>query len=115
MNELRTTYKGALGILANNDKAIAELIDVDELIIYTGVYESVASVKEFTGETDDTEAKKLVLKPTIIRDKAFHVDMKPLTRVEAFEWKTNENALLIETLTAGHVDQSKAGAVITLP
>lgn len=113
LTELRTTYKGALGIIANSDKAIADLLGIDELIVYAGVYESVESVKEFTGKTDATDAD--TLPPIVIRDKAFHVDMQPLTRVEAFEWKTNENALLIETLTAGHVDQSKAGAVITLP
>lgn len=115
LNELRKTYKDAMGVIANSDRAIADLLGLDEIIVYAGVYESVESVKEFTGETDDTEAGKLVLKPIVIRQDAFHVDMKPLTRVEAFKWETNENALLIETLTAGHVDQSKAGAVITLP
>lgn len=115
LNELRTTYKGALGVVANSDRAIADLLGIDEMIVYAGVYESVASIKEFTGETDDTKAKALVFKPVVIRQDAFHVDMKPLTRVEAFKWETNENALLIETLTAGHVDQNKAGAVITLP
>lgn len=113
LNELRTTYKGALGIIANSDRAIADLLGIDEIIVYAGVYESVASIKEFTGKTGATEAD--VFKPIVIRQDAFHVDMKPLTRVEAFKWETNENALLIETLTAGHVDQSKAGAVITLP
>lgn len=115
LNELRTTYKGALGIIANSDRAIADLLGIDEIIVYAGVYESKASITEFTGETDDAKLTALVFKPVVIRQDAFHVDMKPLTRVEAFKWETNENALLIETLTAGHVDQSKAGAVITLP
>lgn len=115
LNELRTTYKGALGIIANSDRAIADLLGIDEIIVYAGVYESKASITEFTGETDDAKLAALVFKPVVIRQDAFHVDMKPLTRVEAFKWETNENALLIETLTAGHVDQSKAGAVITLP
>lgn len=115
LDELRATYKSVAGVIANSDRAIADLLGIDEIIVYAGVYESVASIKDFTGETDDTEAKKLLLKPTVIRQDAFHVDMKPLTRIEAFKWETNENALLIETLTAGHVDQSKAGAVITLP
>lgn len=115
LNELRTTYKGALGIIANSDRAIADLLGIDEIIVYAGVYESKTSITEFTGETDDAKLTALVFKPVVIRQDAFHVDMKPLTRVEAFKWETNENALLIETLTAGHVDQSKAGAVITLP
>lgn len=115
LNELRETYKGALGILPNTDRAIADLLGIDEIIVYSGVYESKASITAFTGETDDAKLTALLLKPTVIRDKAFHVDMNSLTRVEAFEWKTNENALLLETLTAGHVDQDKAGAVITLP
>lgn len=112
LNELRTTYKGVLGVIANSDRAIADLLGIDEIIVYAGVYESVDSVKEFTGKSDATKAD--TLPPIVIRDKAFHVDMQALSRVEAFEWKTNENALLIETLTAGHVDQDKAGAVITV-
>lgn len=113
LNELRTTYKGALGIIANSDRAIADLLGIDEIIVYAGVYESVESVKAFTGKTDATKSD--TLPPIVIRDKAFHVDMNALTRIEAFKWETNENALLMETLTAGHVDQDKAGATITLP
>lgn len=113
LNELRKTYKGALGIIPNSDKAITDLLGIDEMIVYSGVYESVESVKAMTGKTDATEAD--TLPPIVIRDKAFHVDMQDLTRIEAFKWETNENALLIETLSAGHADQDKAGAVITLP
>lgn len=112
LNELRKTYKDAMGVIANSDSAIANLLGIDEIIVYAGVYESVESVKEFTGKTSATEAD--TLPPIVIRQDAFHVDMQALSRVEAFEWKTNENALLIETLTAGHTDQDKAGAVITV-
>ena len=113
LNELRKTYKDSMGVIANSDSAIANLLGIDEIIVYAGVYESVDSVKELTGKSDATEAD--TLPPIVIRQDAFHVDMQSLSRVEAFEWKTNENALLIETLTAGHVDQDKAGAVISLP
>ena len=112
LNELRKTYKDAMGVIANSDTAIASLLGIDEIIVYAGVYESVESVKEYTGKASATEAD--TLPPIVIRQDAFHVDMQALSRVEAFEWKTNENALLIETLTAGHTDQDKAGAVITV-
>lgn len=112
LNELRKTYKDAMGVIANSDTAIASLLGIDEIIVYAGVYESVESVKEYTGKSSATEAD--TLPPIVIRQDAFHVDMQALSRVEAFEWKTNENALLIETLTAGHTDQDKAGAVITV-
>ncbi|CAM3229901.1 phage major capsid protein [Lactococcus hircilactis] len=79
--------------IKNNDADIADEVGVDELIIYTG-----------------TKA----IKPTLIVDKTYHIDMKDLTKVDAFEWKTNENAILIESLSAGKVEKLKAAAVITV-
>lgn len=96
LNELRSVHQSQVGFLSNSDAEIAKFVGVDELIVYTGYNETT-------------------LPPIIIRDKAYHVDMQDLTRIEAFVWQQNENALLIETLTAGHTDQIKAGAVITLP
>ena len=36
------------------------------------------------------------------------------TKVDSFEWKTNSNMILVETLTSGHVETYNAGAVITV-
>lgn len=80
--------------LRNNDADIASEVGVDEIIVYTG---------------------KKSIKPIVLRDQAYHIDMQDITKIDAFEWKTNENALLIESLSAGHADQFNAGAVITLP
>lgn len=80
--------------LRNNDADIAAEVGIDEIIVYTG---------------------KKTIKPIVLRDQAYHIDMQDITKVDAFEWKTNENALLIESLSAGHADQFNSGAVITLP
>lgn len=80
--------------LRNNDADIAAEVGIDEIIVYTG---------------------KKTIKPIVLRDKAYHIDMQDITKIDAFEWKTNENALLIESLSAGHADQYNTGAVITLP
>lgn len=80
--------------LRNNDADIASEVGVDEIIVYTG---------------------KKAIKPIVLRDQAYHIDMQDVTKVDAFEWKTNQNALLIESLSAGHADQFNTGAVITLP
>lgn len=80
--------------LRNNDADIASEVGVDEIIVYTG---------------------KKAIKPIVLRDQAYHIDMQDITKVDAFEWKTNQNALLIESLSAGHADQFNTGAVITLP
>ena len=66
---------------------------VDEIIVYTG---------------------SKALKPTVLVDQKYHIDMQDLTKVDAFEWKTNSNMILVETLTSGHVETYNAGAVITV-
>ena len=77
----------------NSDAEIASEVGVDELIVYTG---------------------SKALKPTVLVDQAYHIDMKDLTKVDAFEWKTNENAILLESLSAGKTEKFNAGAVITI-
>lgn len=77
----------------NSDAEIASEVGVDELIVYTG---------------------SKALKPTVLVQDAYHIDMKDLTKVDAFEWKTNENAILLESLSAGKAEKFNAGAVITI-
>lgn len=77
----------------NSDAEIASEVGVDELVVYTG---------------------SKALKPTVLVDQAYHIDMKDLTKVDAFEWKTNENAILLESLSAGKTEKFNAGAVITI-
>lgn len=77
----------------NSDAEIASEVGVDELIVYTG---------------------SKALKPTVLVDQAYHIDMKDLTKVDAFEWKTNENAILLESLSAGKAEKFATGAVITI-
>lgn len=77
----------------NSDVEIASEVGVDELVVYTG---------------------SKALKPTVLVDQAYHIDMKDLTKVDAFEWKTNENAILLESLSAGKTEKFNAGAVITI-
>lgn len=77
----------------NDDAEIASEVGVDELITYTG-----------------TKA----IKATVLVQDAYHIDMKDLTKVDAFEWKTNENAILIESLSAGKLEKAKSAAVITI-
>ena len=77
----------------NSDAEIASEVGVDELVVYTG---------------------SKALKPTVLVDQAYHIDMKDLTKVDAFEWKTNENAILLESLSAGKAEKIGTGAVITV-
>ncbi len=77
----------------NDDVEIASEVGVDELITYTG-----------------TKA----IKATVLVQDAYHIDMKDLTKVDAFEWKTNENAILLESLSAGKIEKAKSAAVITV-
>ena len=77
----------------NSDAEIASELGIDELVVYTG---------------------SKALKPTVLVDQAYHIDMKDLTKVDAFEWKTNENAILLESLSAGKAEKIGTGAVITV-
>ena len=77
----------------NSDVEIASEVGVDELITYTG---------------------SKALKPTVLVNQTYHIDMGSLTKVDAFEWKTNENALLLESLSAGKIEKNKSAAVITI-
>lgn len=94
LKELRALPANANVRIKNTDTEIASEVGVDELIVYTG-----------------TKA----IKPTVLVQDAYHIDMQDLTKVDAFEWKTNENAILVESLSGGHTDKLNAGAVITLP
>lgn len=64
----------------NNNRDIANVFGVDELIIYQG-----------------TKA----LMPIVIAQDAYHVDMQPLNRIEQFRLDTNENDILVETPATG--------------
>lgn len=64
----------------NNNRDIANVFGVDELVIYQG-----------------TKA----LMPTVIAQDAYHVDMQPLNRIEQFRLDTNENDILVETPATG--------------
>lgn len=64
----------------NNNQDIADALGVDELVIYQG-----------------TKA----IKPTVMAEGAYAVDMKPLNRIEQFRFDTNENDILVETTASG--------------
>lgn len=89
LHALRQTVSSQGGRIRNNDAEIASEIGVDEIIVYTG--------------TKD-------INPIVLKDKAYHIDMKDLTKVDAFDWKTNQNAILIESLSAGHLELMHSGA-----
>ena len=93
LDELRKAPANANVRIKNDDTEIASEVGVDEIIVYTG-----------------TKA----VKPTVLVDQKYHIDMQDLTKVDAFEWKTNSNMILVETLTSGHVETYNAGAVITV-
>ena len=93
LDELRQAPANAHVRIKNDDTEIASEVGVDEIIVYTG-----------------TKA----VKPTVLVDQKYHIDMQDLTKVDAFEWKTNSNMILVETLTSGHVETYNAGAVITV-
>lgn len=80
--------------LRNSDSEIAAELGVDELIVYTG-----------------TKG----IKPMVVVQDAYQIDMEDLTKVDAFKWETNENAILLEGLAVGRMIAIKGGAVITLP
>lgn len=80
--------------LRNSDSEIAAELGVDELIVYTGTKE---------------------IKPMVVVQDAYQIDMEDLTKVDAFKWETNENAILLEGLAVGRMIAIKGGAVITLP
>lgn len=92
LDELRTIQPTIR--LKNDDKEIASELGVDEIIVYTG-----------------TKA----IKATLVVQDAYHIDMQDITKVDAFEYKTNENAILIEALCGGHAEALNGGAVITFP
>ena len=93
LDELRQATANAHVRIKNDDTEIASEVGVDEIIVYTG---------------------SKALKPTVLVDQKYHIDMQDLTKVDAFEWKTNSNMILVETLTSGHVETLNAGAVITV-
>lgn len=92
--ELRTQAGNASFTIKNDDKEIASLLGVDELIVYTG---------------------KKDIKMTLLVQDAYHIDMADITKIDAFKWEYNENAILIEALSSGMPEKIAGGAVITLP
>ena len=94
LDELRTKAGAAGFAIKNDDKEIASLLGVDELIVYTGTKE---------------------IKATVLVQDAYHIDMADITKIDAFEYKTNENAILIESLASGLPEKLKGAAVITFP
>lgn len=77
----------------NNNQDIADALGVDELVIYQG-----------------TKA----IKPTVMAEGAYAVDMKPLNRIEQFRFDTNENDILVETTASGRPYLFGGIAVINL-
>lgn len=77
----------------NDDAEIASEVGVDELIVYTG---------------------SKAIKPIVIVDQAYKIDMKDLTKIDAFEWKTNGNVILMESLSAGKMAKIKGAAFVTV-
>lgn len=94
LDQLRGLTANAHVRIKNDDAEIASEVGVDEIIVYTGTK---------------------TLSPIVLVDKKYHIDMQDLTKVDAFEWKTNSNMILVETLSSGHTETLKAGAVITIP
>lgn len=92
--ELRVQAGNASFTIKNDDKEIASLLGVDELIVYTG---------------------KKDIKITLLVQDAYHIDMADITKIDAFKWEYNENAILIEALSSGMPEVFNGGAVITLP
>ena len=80
--------------IPQNAKTVKDAFDIDEVIVLP------------TTNAD--------LTPTVLAQDAYHVDMDSLTRVEAFEWKTNENVILVETLATGRLVAYNGAAVVTL-
>lgn len=93
LDELRGLPANAHVRIKNDDTEIASEVGVDEIIVYTG---------------------SKAINPTVLVDQKYHIDMQDLTKVDAFEWKTNSNMILVETLSSGHIESLKAGAVITI-
>lgn len=93
LDELRGLPANAHVRIKNDDTEIASEVGVDEIIVYTG---------------------SKAINPIVLVDQKYHIDMQDLTKVDAFEWKTNSNMILVETLSSGHIESLKAGAVITI-
>jgi HK97 family phage major capsid protein len=93
LDELRGLVANAHVRIKNDDTEIASEVGVDEIIVYTG---------------------SKAISPIVLVDQKYHIDMQDLTKVDAFEWKTNSNMILVETLSSGHTESLKAGAVITI-
>lgn len=77
----------------NDDAELASEVGVDELIVYTG---------------------SKAIKPIVLVDQAYKIDMKDLTKVDAFEWKTNGNVILMESLSAGKMNKIKGASFVTV-
>lgn len=93
LDELRGLTANAHVRIKNDDTEIASEVGVDEIIVYTG---------------------SKAINPIVLVDQKYHIDMQDLTKVDAFEWKTNSNMILVETLSSGKTESLKAGAVITI-
>lgn len=78
LNALRTKFPQA--VYRNNNDELAAEFGLDGVIIYRGSKQ---------------------IKPTVIAEGAYAVDMQPLTRVEQFKLETNTNDILVETPATG--------------
>lgn len=77
----------------NNDAEIASEIGVDELLIYTG---------------------SATLKPTVLVQDAYTIDMEDVQKIDAYVWDANAKVLVIQSLASGKMNKFHGGAVITV-
>ena len=77
----------------SNINALAEEFGLDGVVIYRG-------------------SKKI--KPVVLVEGAYAIDMQPLVRYEQFKISTNQNDILVETPATGRPVQFEGIAVIDL-
>lgn len=91
LNALRAKFPNA--VYRNNNAELAAEFGIDEIVIYRGVKE---------------------LKPIVMAEGAYGIDMQPLTRIEQFKIDTNTNDVLVETPASGRSIEFGGIAVIDL-
>ena len=91
LKDLHTKYPNMLHI--SNINALAEEFGLDGVVIYRG-------------------SKKI--KPVVLVEGAYAIDMQPLVRYEQFKISTNQNDILVETPATGRPVQFEGIAVIDL-
>lgn len=91
LKDLRSKFDKVF--ISANPSEMASILGVDELILYRG-------------------SKKI--KPFVMVEGSYAVDMQPLTRIEQFKIDTNENDVLVETPATGRAVTFNGIAVIDL-